>query len=68
MPLILTPDRWDDWLDPSRTDPDALRDLLVPPAAGWLRAYPVRTEVSNVRNNGPELVEPLPAPEEQTLF
>jgi putative SOS response-associated peptidase YedK len=68
MPLILTPDRWDDWLDPSRTDPDALRELLVPPAAGWLRAYPVRTEVSNVRNNGPELVEPLPAPEEQTLF
>ena len=22
MPLMLTPDRWDAWLDPSRTDPD----------------------------------------------
>lgn len=68
MPLILPPDRWDDWLTPSRTDPDGLRELLVPPPAGTLRAYPVRTEVSNVRNNGPELVDPLPAPEEQTLF
>ncbi|WP_127358990.1 SOS response-associated peptidase [Actinacidiphila soli] len=63
MPLMLTPDRWDDWLSPSRTDA-----LLTPPPAGLLRAYPVRTDVSNVRNDGPELVEPLPAPEEQTLF
>lgn len=68
MPLALTPDRWDAWLDPSRTDPEELRDLLVPPPPGTFRAYPVPTEVSNVRNNGPHLLKELPAPVEGTLF
>ena len=30
-------------------------------APGALEAYPVSSLVSNVRNNGPELVEPVPA-------
>ncbi|MBA9048014.1 putative SOS response-associated peptidase YedK [Streptomyces phaeogriseichromatogenes] len=68
MPLMLTPDRWDAWLDPSRTDPEELRDLLAPPPPGLMRAYPVATAVSNVRNNGPELLKELEAPEEGTLF
>jgi putative SOS response-associated peptidase YedK len=68
MPLMLAPDRWDRWLDPSRTDPDELRELLSPPPGGLMRAYPVTTAVSNVRNNGPELLAELPAPEESTLF
>ncbi|MEV7832422.1 SOS response-associated peptidase [Streptomyces subrutilus] len=68
MPLMLTPDRWDAWLDPARTDPDELRDLLAPPPGGLMRAYPVSTAVSNVRNNGPELLDELAAPEEATLF
>ncbi|MGX2994638.1 SOS response-associated peptidase [Streptomyces sp. JNUCC 64] len=68
MPLALTPDRWDAWLDPSRTDPDELRELLAPPPPGLLRAYPVPTAVSNVRNNGPELLTELDGPEEATLF
>ncbi|CAM5502429.1 Abasic site processing protein OS=Streptomyces tendae OX=1932 GN=GUR47_14765 PE=3 SV=1 [Streptomyces tendae] len=53
MPLMLTPDRWDDWLDPARTDPDELTSLLAPPPAGLMRAFPVSTAVSNVRNNRP---------------
>ncbi|MEV0370222.1 SOS response-associated peptidase [Streptomyces sp. NPDC050636] len=68
MPLVLTPDRWDAWLDPSHSDPDALRELLAPPPGGLMRAYPVPTGVSNVRNNGPELVEELDGPEVGTLF
>ncbi|MCM3263025.1 SOS response-associated peptidase [Streptomyces thermoviolaceus] len=68
MPLMLTPDRWDAWLDPNRTDPADLRGLLDPPPPGLMRAYPVSTAVSNVRNNGPELLKELPAPEEGTLF
>ncbi|MGW8380090.1 SOS response-associated peptidase [Streptomyces sp. ODS28] len=68
MPLMLTPDRWSDWLDPARTDPEELRGLLVPPPPGTLRAYPVSTEVSNVRNNSPELVRELDGPEVGTLF
>ena len=56
------------WLDPGRTDPDDLRELLVPPPAELVTAYPVTSGVSDVRNNGPELVKPLPAPEEEMLF
>ncbi|MBW8820107.1 MAG: SOS response-associated peptidase family protein, partial [Streptomyces sp.] len=62
------PDRWDTWLDPSHTDLDDLRSLLAPPPEGLMRAYPVSTAVSNVRNNGPELLKELEGPEEGTLF
>ncbi len=59
MPMLVEPDRWQAWLDPeSDADP---RELLVPAAPGRLEAYPVSTSVNNVRNNGPELLEPLPA-------
>ncbi|MFF9477503.1 SOS response-associated peptidase [Streptomyces sp. NPDC014733] len=68
MPLVMTPDRWDAWLDPSHTDPDGLRTLLAPPPAGLMRAYPTPTAVSNVRNNGPELLTELDGPEVGTLF
>ncbi|GGP51681.1 SOS response-associated peptidase [Streptomyces abikoensis] len=68
MPLLLTPDRWAAWLDPARTDPEELRALLAPPPPGLVRAYPVATAVSDVRNNGPELLTELAAPEETTLF
>jgi putative SOS response-associated peptidase YedK len=57
MPLMVERDRWGQWLDPRV--PGSL-DLLVPAAPGALEAYPVAPLVSNVRNNGPELVEPLP--------
>ncbi|CAN5256110.1 SOS response-associated peptidase [soil metagenome] len=60
MPLMVEPERRAAWLDP-RTDSDALLDLLVPAAPGALEAFPVSTMVGNVRNNGPELIEPLPA-------
>ncbi|MDQ4112676.1 MAG: SOS response-associated peptidase [Actinomycetota bacterium] len=60
MPLMVERERWDQWLDPAR--PGDL-DLLTPAAPGRLEAYPVSTLVSNVRNNGRELVEPLPLEE-----
>ena len=63
MPLMLTPDRYDAWLDPEPRGRDDLLGLLEPAAPGRLEAYPVPTLVSNVRNNGPELVVPLPLEE-----
>jgi putative SOS response-associated peptidase YedK len=59
MPMLVERDRWADWLDPG-VESASLRDLLVPAAPGRLEAYPVSTSVNNVRNNGPELLEPLP--------
>ncbi len=60
MPLLVERERWADWLDPAATDTDHLAELLVPAAPGRLEAYPVSTAVNSVRNNGPELLEPLP--------
>ncbi len=61
MPLLVERERYHAWLDPGHDDPGELRGLLVPAAPGRLTAFPVSTEVNNVRNNGPQLVEPIPA-------
>jgi len=60
MPLFVEPDGFDAWLDPAPHDTDQLLELLIPAAPGRLDAFPVSTAVNNVRNNGPELIEPLP--------
>ena len=57
-PLMIDRDHWAAWLDPTITDPAQVREVLAPAAPGPLEAYPVRTLVNNVRNNGPELVDP----------
>ncbi|MFI1376742.1 SOS response-associated peptidase [Streptomyces longwoodensis] len=59
MPLALTPDHYDAWLDPRHQDADHLRALLGRPADGHLDARPVSTAVNNVRNNGPQLLDPV---------
>ncbi len=66
MPLMVERDRWAAWLDPTVSSKDDLLGLLVPAAPGQLEAYPVSTLVSNVRNNGPELLEPIPLDEALT--
>ncbi|WP_148574671.1 SOS response-associated peptidase [Nocardioides caldifontis] len=63
MPLLVEKERYAAWLDPTPQEPEALRRLLVPAAPGRLEAFPVSTQVNNVRNNGPELVEPIPLEE-----
>ncbi len=69
MPMLVEHSGYDTWLDATMTAPDDLRDVLVPAAPGRLRAYPVSKDVNNVRNNGPELVEPLAlADEPEALF
>ncbi|WP_084959304.1 SOS response-associated peptidase [Thermoactinospora rubra] len=68
MPMMIEPERWGDWLDPKLTDPQQARTLLVPAGSERLVAYPVSTDVNNVRNNGPELIKPLPPEEEVALF
>ena len=65
MPVVLPPDVWDAWLDPAHDDVEALCGLLTPREG--FAAYPVTTLVNNVRNNGPELLDPLPA-DDGTLF
>lgn len=61
MPFLVEPAAYRSWLDPRRHDPDELRELLVPAAPGRLDAHPVSTEVNKADNNGPRLIEPIPA-------
>ncbi len=59
MPMVIEPARWADWLDPAASSAEALHELLRPAAAAHLTSHPVSTEVNSVRNNGPELIEPM---------
>ena len=63
MPLVLPPDRWADWLDPTRASPDDVRALMAAVPPGRFAAYPVGRRVGDVRNTGPDLVQPA-LPEE----
>jgi putative SOS response-associated peptidase YedK len=58
MPVILPRTAWATWLDPRPADLGELHALLVP-SEEPLEIYPVVGLVNNVRNDGPELVEPL---------
>jgi putative SOS response-associated peptidase YedK len=66
MPVILPESAWDTWLDRDIEDLDLLGKLLVPAPASLTVMHPVSTEVNNVRNDGPELVEE--ASGDQELF
>ncbi len=55
MPVILSPEDYDRWLEPDITDPTEVQDLLRP-YAGEMRAYPVSSAVNSPRNNSSELL------------
>ncbi|MGI3783284.1 MAG: SOS response-associated peptidase [Janthinobacterium lividum] len=59
MPMVVRPDAVDAWLDPTLTDPGRVLDLLATDA-DELEAYAVSSEVNSVKNNGPDLLLPLP--------
>ena len=60
MPMTIARADWATWLNPDE-GADSAGGLLVPAMDGSLDAYPVSTLVNSVRNNGPELLEPLAA-------
>lgn len=60
MPVILSPDDEDRWLDPAATDPGAVLSCLRAYPAEAMEAYPVSTLVNRVGQDGPELIDPLP--------
>lgn len=71
-PVLVPADRFDDWLDCSSGDPDTAKRLLDDFPEPHLVPRVVSAAVSNVRNNGPELIEPAgqepqAAPQQLTL-
>ena len=59
MPMVISPDRWDDWLDPAPGDAERLLKVMAPAAADALETRPVSTAVNSVRNDGPDLIAPV---------
>lgn len=60
MPVILGPDDFDTWLDAGSSSTDVEECLSLRRQVA-MEAYPVSTAVNSVRNNGPTLIDPLPA-------
>jgi putative SOS response-associated peptidase YedK len=58
MPVVIPPESWELWLDPTPKDAGELRALLEPSDAVGLAAYAVGTLVNNARNDGPALILP----------
>jgi putative SOS response-associated peptidase YedK len=65
MPVVVPPDLWARWLDPTARDPGELRAMLEPRDDVVLAAYRVSPLVNNVRNDGPELIERVEEPAAQ---
>ena len=65
MPVVLELDDMDTWLDWRSEAPDVRHSLLRPAPSGTLVHYEVGPTVGNVRNDGPELVDPV---DSSTLF
>ena len=62
MPVVLPESAWDRWLDPTIQAPSELAELkhlLVPAPDDDIDLYRVSRRVSNVRNDGPDLIEPV---------
>ena len=59
MPVILSRDDEDFWLDGGASDPAALADVLKPYPANEMEAYEVSSLVNSHANDGPEVIEPV---------
>jgi putative SOS response-associated peptidase YedK len=69
MPVILSPDAYDLWLDPGFADVTAVTELLKPYDARAMRCYPVSARVNHVANDDLECCVPVePAEEQARLF
>ena len=57
MPVILPPETYDLWLDPTVREAEQLLSLLIPYPPEDMEAYPVSRRVNNPSNNEPSCVE-----------
>ncbi len=66
MPLIIEPENWKAYLEGSAED---ARKLVRPSDMNAYVRFAVSPRVNSVKAEGPELIEPVSAPEEEmTLF
>jgi len=61
-PMVIAPNDWADWLDPANNEKDHLLATMIPATSAGLSgltSHRVAPIVNSVRNNGPDLIEPL---------
>jgi putative SOS response-associated peptidase YedK len=58
-PVLIPTDLRSDWLNPSLVEPEQVKELLAAIPEPLLTPREVSRAVNSVRNNGPELVEPV---------
>jgi putative SOS response-associated peptidase YedK len=59
MPALLSPDEWALWLGERSATAAELKALLKPYPSERMAIWPVSRRVGNVRNDGPDLFEPV---------
>lgn len=62
MPVMLTPEQADRWLD-AAAEPQTLQSLLAPPEEAALELTPVSRMVNTPANDRPECVQPVAPPD-----
>jgi putative SOS response-associated peptidase YedK len=75
MPVILDPQAYDRWLDPTFQDPAALQPLLRPYESGQMTSYAVSPRMNSPKYDDPDCIEPLqtsatsdqPPPQQQSF-
>jgi putative SOS response-associated peptidase YedK len=70
MPVILSQEDYEVWLDPGVKDPARVQELLKPFNAREMKIYPLSSRVSNVNNDDAECIREVPplAEAAPTLF
>ena len=70
MPVILSRDNYDLWLDPGMTNIEVLSDLLTPFDARLMRFYPVSNRINQVQNDDADCARTaeLELPQQPRLF
>jgi len=59
MPVVIPPDRRNEWLDPDNEDAPHLLELLVPIPSCEIDFYEVSRMVNSPKNNSPECIQPI---------
>jgi putative SOS response-associated peptidase YedK len=70
MPVIVTPDKYDVWLDPDVNDFNTIREILKPYDANLMRRYPVSRKLNNSKVDDADSASPdtLDIPTQRQLF
>ena len=59
MPVILQPELFDAWLDPSNKNIEELETMLLPCQSDQMHAYPVSRSINRGNVDGPACIEPM---------